>query len=85
LAHGLLILSGGVANVVTDLRTTESSSVVVDLVRLTRYEYSHFHCTKKKTHDTRRVSIVFGNERSGVSRIGLGVDEGNARNGSDGE
>jgi hypothetical protein len=34
LAHGLLVLSGGVANVVAYLRATDGGGVVVDLVRL---------------------------------------------------
>jgi hypothetical protein len=33
LAHGLLVLSGGVANVVAYLRATDGGGVVVDLVR----------------------------------------------------
>lgn len=34
LTHGILVLGGGVADVVADLGTTEGLGVVVDLIRL---------------------------------------------------
>lgn len=40
LAHGVLVFGRGVTNVVTDLGTTESGGVIVDLVRLTPDKYS---------------------------------------------